>query len=429
MKSKVDSESNIDKVLEINQYSGRGKGLRRWLIMVFLLVAVIIVTIIIWKSTAKSNTAQYITEEVRQGSLTVIVTATGTLEPTNKVDVGSELSGIIKSVEVDYNDRVKVNQVLARLDTSKLEAQIAQAKATLESAKAKVLQAQATVKETQSKLDQLKRVWEISNKKVPSQSELDAAEAAFTRAKADEASASAAVSQAQANLKTYETDLSKSIIRSPVNGIVLVRNVEPGQTVAASFQAPVLFTLAEDLTKMELHVNVDEADIGKVKEGQKAMFHVSAYPNRIFEAKIIQARFGSSTTSGVVTYETVLQVDNSDMLLRPGMTATADITVNQIENVTLVPNTALLFTMPVKKEQTSSGGSLISQLLPHPPRSSSKKPEDPRANKKEQRVYALRDGKPLAITIKTGETDGSMTEVISGNIKPGMPVVVDMVVK
>ena len=210
--------------------------------------------------------------------------------------MGSELSGIIKSVEVDYNDRVKVGQVLARLDTSKLEAQVTQSKAALESAKAKVLQTQATVKETRSKLAQLKKVWEMSNKKVPSQSELDAAEAALDRAEADEASARAAVSQAAGQLSKpmRRTCPSRSSVR-PINGIVLTRSVEPGQTVAASFTTPVLFTLADDLTKMELHVNVDEADVGKIKEGQKAAFTVAAYPNRTFEARITQARYGSST--------------------------------------------------------------------------------------------------------------------------------------
>ena len=235
---------------------------------------------------------------MKRGDLTVIVTATGTLQPTNKVDVGSELSGIVKSVEADYNDRVKVGQVLARLDTSKLEAQVTQSRAALDSAKAKVLQAQATVLETRSKLTQFQKVRELSNNKVPSQSELDAAEAAFERAKADEASATAAVSQAQATLEANQTDLSKSVIRSPINGVVLTRSMEPGQTVAASFTAPVLFTLAEDLTQMELHVDVDEADVGKVKEGQKAAFGVAAYPNRTFEARITQTRFGSSRPRG-----------------------------------------------------------------------------------------------------------------------------------
>jgi len=376
-----------------------------------------------------SNSAQYKTQEVVRGNLTVVVTATGTLQPTNKVDVGSELSGILKSVQVDYNDRVKVGQVLATLDTSKLEAQVTQSKAVLESAKAKVLQAQATVMETRSKLTQFQKVRELSNNKVPSQAELDAAEAAFERAKADEASAKAAVSQAQATLEVNETDLSKSVIRSPINGVVLARSIEPGQTVAASFTAPVLFTLAEDLTKMELHVNVDEADIGKVQEGQKATFSVAGYPDRIFEARITQARFGSSTTSGVVTYETVLKVNNSDLSLRPGMTATADITVKKVENAILIPTVALRFTPPVqeeeKKEEKKSSGSLVGSLLPRPPRSAPKQGEDVSANKKQQRVWTLKDGQLSAIPVTIGSTDGSMTEVVAGDIKPGMALVVD----
>jgi HlyD family secretion protein len=425
MTSKIDPESDVAKTLEINQFSSRRKGLKRWLIVAFL-VAATVTTVAIWKRMQNSNSVQYKTQEVRRGNLTVIVTATGTLQPTNKVDVGSELSGIIKCVEVNYNDRIKVGQVLAKLDTSKLEAQVTQSKAVLESARAKVLQAQATVSETRSKLAQLHQVWELSNRKVPSQSELDAAEAAFERAKADEASAKATVSQSQAILEANETDLSKSVIRSPINGIVLVRSVEPGQTVAASFQAPVLFTLAEDLTKMELHVNVDEADIGKVKEGQKATFSVSAYPNRTFEARITQARYGSSTTSGVVTYETVLKVNNSDLSLRPGMTATADITVKKIENAILVPSMALRFTPPVQEEKKPSAG-LVGSLLPRPPSSASKQGEDDSANKKQQRVWTLKDGQFSAFPVTIGSTDGTMAEALTRDIKPGMALLVDTV--
>ncbi len=425
MKPKINSDLDIVQTLEIDQSSGRRKGLKRWFIIA-LLVIVTVITILFWKKMENSNSVQYRTQEIVRGNLTVIVTATGTLQPTNKVDVGSELSGIIKSVEVDYNDRVKVGQVLAKLDTSKLEAQIAQAKAALESAKAKLLQAQATVSETRSKLSQLQRVWELSNKKVPSQSELDAAEAAFERAKADEASAKALVSQAQATLEAYETDLSKSLIRSPVNGVVLTRSVEPGQTVAASFQAPVLFTLAEDLTQMELHVNVDEADIGKVKEGQKATFSVSAYPNRSFEGRITQVRYGSSTTSGVVTYETVIKVLNSDLSLRPGMTATADIVVKKVENAILIPNAALRFTPPAQEEKRPSTG-LVGALLPRPPRSAFRQGEGISTDKKHQRVWTLKEGQLLAIPVTIGSTNGNMTEVVDGDIKPGMKLVVDIV--
>jgi HlyD family secretion protein len=424
MESKTNSESDIAKTLEIDQSSGHRTGRKRWLITA-LLVTATVMTVVIWKIVGNSNSVQYKTQEVVRGDLTVIVTATGTLQPTNKVDVGSELSGIIKSVEVDYNNRVKIGQILTRLDTSKLEAQVTQSKAALESAKAKVLQARATVSETRSKLTQLQRVWELSNKKVPSQSEMDAAEASFERAKADAANYVAAVSQAQATLEVNETDLSKSVIRSPINGVVLTRNVDPGQTVAASFQTPTLFTLAEDLTKMELHVNVDEADVGNIQEGQKATFSVAAYSNRIFEAQITQARYGSSTTSGVVTYETVLKVNNSDLSLRPGMTATADIIVKKVENAILIPSAALRFTPPIQEEKKPSAG-LVSAILPRPPSPGTQQREDT-ASKKQQRIWTLRDGQLSAISVTIGSANGGTTEVVAGDIQPGMVVVVDTV--
>jgi HlyD family secretion protein len=201
--------------------------------------------------------------------------------------------------------------------------------------------------------------------------------------------------------------------------------VEPGQTVAASFQAPVLFTLAEDLTQMELHVDVDEADVGQVTKGQEAVFTVDAHPGRSFPARITQVRYGSQTVNGVVTYKTVLNVDNSDLSLRPGMTATADITVNKVENAILVPNAALRFIPPVKeKEAPSNGSSLLNKLLPRRHRPPSKQRKDSIANKL-QHVWTLRDGKLLAIAVGIGATDGKMTEVTSGDIEPGMSLVID----
>jgi HlyD family secretion protein len=342
------------------------------------------------------------------------------------VDVGSELSGIVKTVEADYNSRVRVGQVLARLDTSKLEATITQSRASLESAQAKVLQTRATVAETQAKRAQLTKAREISGGRLSSQAEVDAAEAAFARARADAASAEAAVSQARAVLEANETDLAKTVIRSPINGIVLSRSVEPGQTVAAAFQAPVLFSLAEDLTRMDLHVNVDEADIGKIREGQKASFTVAAYPNRTFEAKITQARYGSSTASGVVTYETILKVANPDLALRPGMTATADITVKELKGALLIPGAALRFSPPVvaeKEDKTSRG--LFFSLFPRPPRQQQQQ-SDNSAGKGRQRVWVLKDDRPVAVVITTGWSSGSLTEVVSGDLPAGTPVIVDI---
>lgn len=426
MKEKDKGKTDITEILGTKGSHIFGIQLKKYHII--LLIAIVAVIAIVILKTDNNKTPQYKTEQVKRGDLTVIVTATGTLQPTNTVSVGSELSGIIKSVEVNYNDRVKVGQVLARLDTTKLEAQLAQSKAALESARAKVMQTQATLLETHAKLNQFYKVRELSGGKVPSQSEIDSAEASYERAKAEAASATASVLQAEAALKAIETDLSKSVIKSPISGVVLTRNVEPGQTVAASFQAPVLFTLAEDLKQMELHVNVDEADIGKVQEGQKATFTVSAYPNRTFEALITQARYASTTTSGVVTYETVLKVANPDLSLRPGMTATADIMAKKVENIILIPSAALRFSPHVSDAKPASGGgSLVSKLIPRPPRQPSKQIIEKPDNKKQQRVWILADSQLKPVSVTTGASNGGMTEVIDGDIKPGMEVVVDTI--
>jgi len=425
MTFKPNEESEIARVLSLGKSADNPPRIGKWVMAIILLAATSFGVSILLKSLRSHDVVQYKTQEVTRRDLTVIVTATGTLQPTNKVDVSSELSGIIKTVEVDYNSKVKFGQPLARLDTSKLEAQATQSRAALESSQAKVLQAQATVKETRSKLAQLKKVKELSGNKVPSQTEIDAAEAALDRALAEVAGAKAAVSQAQATLDANLTDLSKAVIRSPVNGIVLTRKVEPGQTVAAALDPPVLFKLAEDLTKMELHVDVDEADVGHIQEGQTATFSVAAYPNRTYDAQIVQARFGSTTTSGVVTYETVLKVDNQDLSLRPGMTATADIVVKNVEKAMLVPSAALRYTPPVQQEKKSSNG-LISTLLPHPPMSGTQQPEDAASNK-QQRVWTLRDGRLVAIPVTVGSTNGAMTEILAGEIQPGMAAVVDTV--
>ncbi len=424
MKSKIDTKPDIAEALELNRSPVFGKRLQRYLVIVF--VAILAVTAVnIWKKAGKTTETQYKTEQATRGDLTVIVTATGTLQPTNTVSVGSELSGIIKSVEVNYNDRVKIDQVLAILDTSKLEAQLTQSRAALESAVAKVSQTQTTVLETRAKLSQLHKVSELSSGKVPSRSEMDVAEAAFERAKADASSAIAAVSQSEAVLQSCETDMYKSAIRSPISGVVLTRSIEPGQTVAASFQSPVLFTLAEDLKQMELHVNVDEADVGKVQEDQKATFSVSTHPNRTFEARITQIRYASTTTSGVVTYETVLKVDNPDLLLRPGMTATADITVKKVENAILVPSAALRFTPPVNDEKKSSIGP-VGALLPRPP-VGTQQYNDTTTGGKRQRVWILKNGQLSPAYVTTGSTSGGMTEILDGDIQPGMEVAVDII--
>jgi HlyD family secretion protein len=398
-----------------------GSRWKRWLLIV-LAVAVLIAGYTLFQQQ-ETNIPQYLTQPVKRGDLTVEVTATGTLAPTNQVDVGIEVSGTIKEVLVDYNDKVKVGQPLALLDPTKLEAQLRQSTAALDAARAKVQQAEATVQESKNQLARLENVKKMSGGKVPSKLELDSAQATYNRAKADLASARASVVQNEAIQNAYRTDLSKTVVRSPINGIVLNRNVEPGQTIAATFQAPVLFTLAEDLTQMELQVDVDEADVGQVHVGQPARFTVDAYPDRNFDAKVTQVRYGSQTVSGVVTYKTILKVDNRDLLLRPGMTATAHIMVNEDKNVLLVPNAALRFSPPVTTT-AKSGGSLISNLMPRPPRSSQNAAQPPTG--KEQRVWVLKDGKPEPVNVVTGQTNGIMTAITESALQPGTPLIVDM---
>jgi HlyD family secretion protein len=365
---------------------------------------------------------RYTTEAARRGGLRVTVTATGALQPTNQVDVGSELSGTVRSVEVDFNDRVTRGQVLARLDTTRLEAQVLQSDAALAAARARVTEAEAAEVEAKSQLARLARVRELSGGKVPSQSEYASAEAAAQRTRAARASALAAVRQAQATLDAQRTDLSKAEIRSPIDGIVLARSIEPGQTVAASLQAPILFTLAEDLTRMELLVSVDEADVGQVREGQEAQFGVDAWPERSFAARVEQLRYGAQAAEGVVSYQAVLRVENPELLLRPGMTATAEIRVRELSDALLVPNSALRF-VPPQSDAGARGGMLRAGRRRRGgggPRA----PATDAARERQPRVWALRRGAPQEIELTTGSTDGQWTEVTGGAIEAGDELIV-----
>ncbi len=300
----------------------------------------------------------FVVEPATRTDLTVIITATGSVQPTNQVDVSSELSGTIRNVLVDFNSPVKVGQVLAELDTDKLKATLNSSRARLASAKAKVLDVEATLVEKKLAYERKKT---LSTNKVSSQQDLDTAKAAHDRAEAAVESAKADVGVAEADVQLNETNLVKSRIVSPINGIVLKRNVDPGQTVASSLQAPILFTIAEDLAQMEVQVDVDEADVGKVKEGQQGAFSVDAYPDRKFQARIRELRYGSEVVQGVVTYKAVLSTDNAGLLLRPGMTATAEIVVQQVAQALTVPNAALRYAPPCQagfgKRPVSCAGS------------------------------------------------------------------------
>lgn len=370
---------------------------------------------------------QYRTEPVTLGALTVTVSATGNLQPTNEVDVGSEVSGLVETVLVDDNDRVKNGQVLARLDVSKLQDQVVNARAALASADARVLQAAASVKEARANLSRLRQVADLSGGKVPSKAEMETAEAAFARAEADEVSTKALVDQSRAAVNSAETNLAKASIRSPIDGIVLSRQIEPGQTVAASFQSPTLFTLAEDLAEMQLEVDVDEADVGQVRDGQVARFTVDAYPKRQYPARILRVGYGSQTKDGVVSYTAVLSVDNDDLSLRPGMTATADITTVERTGVLLVPNEALRFTPPVAASPVAKSGGIISSLIPRPPDAPAKSSNGTNGKTGSAQIWLLRDGRLTAAPVTVGHTDGRFTEVRGPDVKAGVAVVVELV--
>ena len=393
------------------------------------LVILVGVGLYYWQVSAKSNAAPvYVTEAVNRGNLTLTVAANGTLQPTRSVSIGSELSGTVLRVLVDVNDKVRKGQVLVELDTAKLNDQVARSRAALNSANAKVTLTMATVKEVQGNLARLEEVARLSGGKVPSKAELDTGQASLERAQADELSARANVTDAQAALSTDQTNLSKASIRSPTDGVVLTRTVDPGNAVAASLQAVTLFTLAEDLSQLRLQVNVDEADVGSVKVGQKASFTVSAYPSRKYPATITRVAYGSTTTDNVVTYVTYLEVDNTDLSLRPGMTASATITSTERRAVLLVPNTALRFTpsqagTSAAAASAGGGGGIMSSLMPRMPRGGARKIAGGSGTSRQ--VWVLQDGTAKAVAVTPGISDGRMTEITAGELQAGMLVITD----
>ncbi len=368
----------------------------------------------------------YVTETVARGPIALSVLANGTLQPTRSVSIGSELSGTVARVLVDVNDRVKKGQVLVELDTAKLGDLVKRSRASLASAQAKLAQAQVATREARTSLDRLEEVSRLSGGKVPARTELDTARATWETAQSSELSAQATVADATAAAATDETNLSKASIRSPIDGVVLTRSVDPGNAVAASLQAVTLFTVAEDLSKLRLQVNVDEADVGAVQVAQKASFTVSAYPARKFPAKVTRVAFGSTTTDNVVTYITYLEVDNQDQTLRPGMTASATIAATERSDALLVPNTALRFS-PASPAAAGKGkggsASIVSSLMPRMPGGAPSKSAGNVSGTRQ--VWVLRDGVAVAVAVTPGISDGRMTEVTAGDLKAGDKVITD----
>jgi HlyD family secretion protein len=370
-----------------------------------------------------SKDAQYKTEKVDRGTVTMTVTATGTLSAVTTVQVGSQVSGVIASLSADFNSTVKKGQILAELDPTPFQQQVEQRRAD-------VTRTQVQVDDARLKYERQRRLMENG---LTSQAEVDAAEAQFKSARAQ-------VAQSQASLSQAETNLRYTKIISPIDGVVVDRQYDVGQTVAASFQAPTLFQIAQDLTKMQVQADVDQSDIGRVKVGQVARFTVDAYPDEEFRGRISQIRYNAQVNQNVVTYPVILEVDNPEGRLRPKMTANVTIDVASVENVLRVPNAALRFRPPTEEGKDKyargggGGGDAVSRAARSgqgggPAGAAAQLPGGGRGprGQRPQTVYTLDAEKKLVpLEIRTGITDGRFTEVKSGNLKEGDAVVIGL---
>ncbi len=375
---------------------------QRWKKIIWGSIALLIIiaaSFYVMKYTKKEKTA-YITVPLKVQDLTTSVSATGNLEPTNTIDVGIEVSGTIDSVLVDYNEHVRSGQILARLDTTRITATVTSSQAILMKSKANEQSAKAAVDNAAIEEERARTMFSSTGGNYPSRKEMQSLSTMLIQAKASLSAAKAQVAQSYAQLKSDEDNLRKAIVVSPINGVVLNRKVEPGQTVVASMQTPILFTLAEDLTKMKAIVSVDEADIGGVKENQKVVFTVDSYANREFEGKITQLRLNSAIVNGVVTYEAVVQVDNTDLLLRPGMTANASIITDTLKQVTVIPNAALRFSPPADKDEK-------------------KKKRATEESDKGAHVWVLKNEVPTKVKVQIGKSDGVSSVVSASSLKVG----------
>lgn len=414
------TKTDMESILKSGQ---RRVGLRLAILLFFVLAA-LLAALGYWQSNLTQTLSdRYVTEQARISDIIVTVTATGTVEPTNKVEISSELSGTIRSVEVDDNDLVKRGQVIARLDTAKLDANLEHSSALVAARQARVAEAEANLAEVREAYE---RAVTLREREISSREQFLAAKTAFERAQAAVNSALAELRVAEADLKVAETNLAKACICSTIDGIVLERNVEVGQVVASSLQAPVLFTIAEDLKKMKLNVHVDEADIGKVAVGNKATFTVEAYQDRTFPAVILKMGYMPETVEGVVTYKATLLIDNEELLLRPGMTATAEINVEEIDDALVVPNAALRFVPPSTNETgTERGSGLLGMLFRGPPSSAPITQNQAGADGR-RTLWVLRDDTSVPVEVISGSTDGSVTEILEGDLSVGENVITDM---
>ena len=401
---------------ELNNYSNKSSNKKYYIFaLILLLVSGVGYYYYDKNSTNKKQQISYNTQKIKKGDLEVVVNATGNLKPTNSVEIGIEVSGTIKEIYVDFNDEVTVGQVLAVLDTRKLQSQVDSSSASLIIAKANQQESLVNVNNKKLNLDRTLKMYNQSNKKYPSKNEVDEVRFAYESSLASYDSAKAKVLQAQSNLKTDQQNLEKAVVKSSINGIVLNREVEVGQTLAATMSAPKLFTLAKDLTNMDLIVSIDEADVADIKKDLDVTFNVDAHPNEIFKGKIKQVRYNPVEVNGVITYETVVGVNNERLLLRPGMTASAKIITKESKDNILIPNTALRFKPLIQEPQAKQNSGMNNLVGARAPRKSG---EPKNINKSEfKEVWILENKEPKKVRVKILESDGKFTSVESRDLK------------
>lgn len=384
-----------------------------------------------WRLGNTAPESPYLTVPVAKANVRQVVSSTGTLQAVVTVQVGSQVSGTIDKLLVDFNTKVTGGQVVAQLNQDKFKAAVDQARANLLAAQANYAKAKVSVADS---LRTLERNRELRQRELLAQSELDAAQTAHDAAVAQLNVNQAQTAQAQAALNQAAVDLNNTVIRSPVDGIVISRNVDVGQTVAASLQAPILFTIANDLSKMEVHTSVDEADVGNVNEGQQVTFTVDAFPTRRFRGKVHQVRNAPTVIQNVVTYDAVVRIDNKDLLLKPGMTANVQFLVSEKEDALTIPNMALRFKPPEEKNETQE---LLRQEQSRTaaPRVTARRTSragsggggggDARRGR-QVKVYLLKDGKAQPIEVQVGITDGSKSEILNGSLKENDPIIIGL---
>jgi HlyD family secretion protein len=402
--------------------------LKRKKLLVVPLAVVVVLGLAYWGLRDGAKESPFVTAPVQKGSITQVVSATGTLQAVVTVQVGSQVSGTIEKLYADFNSTVKKDQVVAQLNQDKFRASVDQAKANVLAGQANLVKARVTVDDTRRTLERSK---ELRQRNLISQSELDTAQAAHDAAAAQLDVNQAQVAQAQASLNQSAVDLNNTTIRSPVDGIVISRTVDVGQTVAASLQAPILFTIANDLSKMEVHTSVDEADVGGIWAGQPVTFTVDAYPARRFKGKVSQVRNAPTTVQNVVTYDAVVGIDNSELLLKPGMTTNVEFLVSQKTDVLKIPNMAIRFRPPWEKQEgqdlirQASRGGAAGGAGRRRTRAASTTP-DKKDGGRSVKIYVLKDLDVVPVEVRVGITDGSFTEVIDGEVAEKDPVVLSM---